>query len=77
MLRSSSELLVARSGGFVYHYGTGSWRFRLDSSDNIEIRRESNVSRRQVMEVMGSDIDRNVFFMPLDDRKSNWKKFPG
>jgi cell division protein FtsQ len=64
--------VVAAIGGvaaLIYNYGTGSWRFRLDSSDQIEIQGIENVSKHQVMEVVGADIGRNVFFIPLDDRK--------
>ncbi len=53
--------------GFTLHrYATQSWRFRIDSSDNIVIAGARNVSRSQVMEVMASDIDRNIFFVPLE-----------
>lgn len=61
----------------VYRYGTTSWRFRMDSSDDIEILGSgTNVSRAQVMEVMGGDIDRNIFFVPLDDRKKQLEAIP-
>src|SRR5438270_9064485 len=36
----------------LYHYGERSWRFRLDSSDDIELAGLSNVTRGQIMEVM-------------------------
>jgi cell division protein FtsQ len=53
----------------LHQYATRSWRFRIDSSDNITISGARNVSRSQVMEVMASDIDRNIFFVPLELRK--------
>jgi cell division protein FtsQ len=53
----------------LYRYATQSWRFRIDSSDNISVSGARNVSRSQVLEVMASDIDRNIFFVPLDARK--------
>jgi len=53
----------------LYRYGAHSWRFRVDGSDQIDIAGLHNVTRSQVMEVMGADIGRNVFFVPLDDRK--------
>src|SRR5579863_4846001 len=37
----------------LYQYGEHSWRFRVESSDQIEISGQSNVTRAQVMEVMG------------------------
>jgi cell division protein FtsQ len=60
---------IGGTAGAVYHYAEKSWRFRLESSDQIEISGTENVSRRQVMEVMGGDLGRNVFFIPLEQRK--------
>ena len=59
-----------------YRYGTQSWRFRIDSSDNIEVSGVSNVSHAQVMDVMGGDIDRNIFFVPLEERKKQLEAIP-
>jgi len=59
-----------------YRYGTQSWRFRIDSSDSIEVSGSSNVSHAQVMEVMGGDIDRNIFFVPLGERKRQLEAIP-
>ena len=60
----------------LYHYGQHSWRFRLDSSDDIEMAGLSNVTRSQVIEVMGSDIGRNIFFIPLDERQKQLQQIP-
>src|SRR5580704_14248098 len=49
----------------LYDYGEHSWRFRVGSSDDIEIAGLQTVPRSQVMEVMGADIGRNIFFIPL------------
>jgi cell division protein FtsQ len=57
-------------------YGTQSWRFRLDSSDNISVSGMSNVARSQILEVMASDIDRNIFFVPLEQRKKQLEQIP-
>jgi cell division protein FtsQ len=63
--------------GIVLHrYATRSWRFRIDSSDNIAIAGARSVSRSQVMEVMGGDIDRNVFFVPLEARRKQLEQIP-
>src|SRR5580700_4495905 len=53
----------------LYHYGEHSWRFRVESSDDIEITGLDNVTRPQVLEVMGGDIGRNIFFVPLAQRQ--------
>src|SRR3984885_13019500 len=60
----------------LYHYGEHSWRFRIESSDYIEITGLQNVSRYQIMEVMGGDIGRNLFFVPLAERKQSLEKIP-
>ena len=60
----------------LYQYGEHSWRFRIDSSDNIEIIGLGNVTRSQVMEVMGEDIGRNIFFVPLGQRQKQLGQIP-
>jgi cell division protein FtsQ len=60
----------------LYHYGEHSWRFRVESSDDIEVAGLQNVTRYQIMEVMGGDIGRNIFFVPLTDRKQALEKIP-
>src|SRR6202522_3850318 len=60
----------------LYHYGEHSWRFRVDSSDDIDITGLQNVTRYQVLEVMGGDIGRNIFFVPLTERKQALEKIP-
>jgi len=74
--RVKTLLLVLLVGGSIalvavtlYRYTTQSWRFQIDSSDNIELLGAHNVSRAQVLDVFSSDLDRNVFFVPLDERK--------
>ncbi len=67
---------VAAAGQVMYRYGSRSWRFRLDSSDQIEIAGIQNVSRAQVLEVLGGDIGRNVFFIPLAERKTQLETIP-
>src|SRR5208337_2299510 len=65
-----AAVAVVGLAGFALHrYATQSWRFRIDSSDNIAISGARNVPRSQVLEVMASDIDRNIFFVPLEARK--------
>jgi len=60
----------------AYHYGERSWRFRIESSDDLEISGLGNVTRSQVIEVMGGDIGRNVFFVPLAQRKKQLEQIP-
>ncbi|MBZ5705008.1 MAG: FtsQ-type POTRA domain-containing protein [Acidobacteriia bacterium] len=60
----------------LYHYGEHSWRFRVDSGDDIEVTGVENVTRSQVMEVMGGDIGRNIFFIPLAQREAELERIP-
>ena len=66
----------ALAAGGLYSYGEHSWRFRLQSSDDIEITGMQNVTRAQVMEVMGADIGRNIFFIPLRQQKAQLEQIP-
>ena len=62
--------------GAIYHYGEHSWRFRIESSDDIQITGIRNISHAQIMEVMGGDIGRNIFFIPLAQRKIQLEQIP-
>jgi cell division protein FtsQ len=60
----------------LYHYGEHSWRFRVESSDNIEVMGMQNVTKAQIMEVIGADIGRNIFFIPLAQQKIQLEQIP-
>src|SRR6266404_2717886 len=61
---------------WAYDYGIHSWRFRIQSSDSVEISGVRNAARAHVMEVAGADIGRNIFFVPLDERKKQLEQIP-
>jgi cell division protein FtsQ len=61
---------------WLYHYGEHSWRFRVESSDNIEVTGMENVTKAQIMEVMGADIGRNIFFIPLAQQRAQLEQIP-
>jgi cell division protein FtsQ len=69
-------IVATTAAAGVYRYCTHSSRFRVDSSDAIEIIETRNATRAQVLQVMGADIGRNVFFIPLDERKRQLEKIP-
>lgn len=71
-----SALVIGSFAATAYGYGMHSWRFRINSSDNIELSGVHNASRAHVMEIAGADIGRNVFFVPLDDRKRQLEQIP-
>ena len=66
----------ALAAGGLYHYGEHSWRFRVESSDNLEITGTENVTKAQIMEVMGADIGRNIFFIPLSQQQAQLEQIP-
>lgn len=72
-------IVLAVLGAFglvLYGYGKHSWRFRIESSDQIEVAGGQHVSHAQIMEVMGGDIGRNIFFVPLAQRKHQLEQIP-
>jgi cell division protein FtsQ len=73
-------IIAVAAGAFaartLYLDGEHYWRFSLNSSDDIEMSGLSNVTRGQVMEVMGGDIGRNIFFISLDDRQQKLEQIP-
>jgi cell division protein FtsQ len=80
LLWASAAAVVLGAGAMaaiaLYSYGEHSWRFRLQSSDDIEIRGMQNVTRAQIIEVMGADIGRNIFFIPLRQQKAQLEQIP-
>src|SRR6202453_1228195 len=68
--------VIALGAAALYHYGEHSWRFRVESSDNIEVTGMQNVTKAQIMEVMGADIGRNIFFIPLAQQKAQLEQIP-
>jgi cell division protein FtsQ len=68
--------VIAIAAAGLYEYGERSWRFRVDSSDNLDITGMQNVTKAQIMEVMGADIGRNIFFIPLAQQKAQLEQIP-
>src|SRR2546421_1556818 len=68
--------VAAIAAAALYEYGERSWRFRVESSDNIDVTGMQNVTKAQIMEVMGADIGRNIFFIPLAQQKAQLDQIP-
>ncbi len=51
-------------------------RFRIDSASNIQIVGNSEVTRPELLAVFGSDIGRNLFFIPLATRRAGLERLP-
>ena len=69
-------MMVGGATAYTYDYGIHSWRFRLDSSDDILTSGQEHITRGQILEVMGADIGRNIFRVPLDERKKQIEAIP-
>jgi len=51
-------------------------RFRIDSADSIQTVGNSQLSRYDLLAVFGSDIGRNLFFVPLAARRAELERYP-
>lgn len=51
-------------------------RFRIDSSAAIQTTGNSQLSRRDLLTVFGSDLGRNIFFVPLAQRRAELEQIP-
>ena len=51
-------------------------RFRIDSSASIKTLGNSQLSRAELLSVFGSDIGRNLFFVPLEKRRLELEQIP-
>jgi cell division protein FtsQ len=51
-------------------------RFRINGADNIEASGLTEVSRAQMLPVFGEDIGRNIFFVPLGERRRQLEEIP-
>jgi cell division protein FtsQ len=76
LLAAAALAVLVVIAGATSRYGRSSWRFRLESSDQIQVAGTRNASRAQVMEVFGQDISRNVFAIPLSERKRQLERIP-
>ena len=73
---AGAVVVAAGFWALAYDYSQHSWRFRIESSDSVEISGVHNASRVQVMKVAGQDVGRNIFFVPLDERKRQLEEIP-
>jgi cell division protein FtsQ len=51
-------------------------RFRVDSSDSIQTTGNTQLTREQLLSVFGSDIGRNIFYIPLAERRAQLEQIP-
>jgi cell division protein FtsQ len=67
---------VAVSGVLIARYLEHDARFRMAGSGNIEASGLNEVSRGDLLPVFGEDIGRNVFFVPLAERRRQLEGIP-
>jgi cell division protein FtsQ len=51
-------------------------RFRIAASSSIQIMGNSQVTRSELLSVFGSDLGRNIFFIPLAARRASLEQLP-
>jgi cell division protein FtsQ len=51
-------------------------RFRIATSSSIQIMGNSQVTRSELLSVFGSDLGRNIFFIPLSARRASLEELP-
>jgi cell division protein FtsQ len=75
-LKLAVACTLAGSVAWAGHdYGVHSERFFIASSDNIDISGVHNASRAEIVRVC-DDIGRNIFSVPLDERRMQLEKIP-
>jgi cell division protein FtsQ len=72
----AAAALVALVLGGLYRFERTSPRFRLESSDAIQLTGNLNVTRAQVLEIFAGDISRNIFAISLGERKTQLEQIP-
>jgi cell division protein FtsQ len=70
---------LATIGGaayFVTHFLHRDPQFTIPSSSAIELQGNQHLSRSQLLSVFGEDVDRNIFDVPLAERKEELEQIP-
>ena len=61
---------------FVKNHLSRDARFRIAGTSNIEATGLTEVSRKQMLPIFGEDIGRNIFFVPLSERRRELEEIP-
>ncbi|MGC1360725.1 MAG: FtsQ-type POTRA domain-containing protein [Silvibacterium sp.] len=67
---------VAAAALAVRHFFDHDPRFRIDSSDSVQTVGNSQLTRDDLLSVFGSDIGRNIFYIPLAQRRAELEQIP-
>jgi cell division protein FtsQ len=73
--------LVVAAGGValvlsVRNFLENDPRFRIDSASSIQTMGNSQLTREDLLSVFGSDIGRNIFYVPLSARRGELEQIP-
>jgi cell division protein FtsQ len=66
----------AASAYILKNYLGSDSRFRIGGTNNIEASGLTEVSRSEMLPVFGEDIGRNIFFVPLSERRKQLEQLP-
>ena len=67
---------LTTAGILLKNYLEHDARFRIDGTSDIQATGLNQVSRAQMLPVFGEDIGRNVFFVPLNERRKELEAIP-
>lgn len=67
---------LAVSAYFLRSFVERDGRFRIAGTDNIEATGLTEVSRAEMLPVFGEDVGRNIFFVPLAERRKELEQIP-
>ena len=67
---------VVAGGMVVRNFLLHDPRFLIDSSSDIQINGNSHVSRPQLLSIFGEDVGRNLFYVPLAQRRAELEMLP-
>jgi cell division protein FtsQ len=63
-------------GIFIRNFFRDDPRFRIATSSSIQIMGNSQVTRSELLSVFGSDLGRNIFYIPLRQRRAALEELP-
>ncbi|MGP8258547.1 MAG: cell division protein FtsQ/DivIB [Acidobacteriaceae bacterium] len=77
---SCALLLLAGAGVaaglWVHNYLLHDDHFTVSTSQSIQIAGNSRLTRAQLLSVFGEDVDRNIFYIPLAQRRAELERLP-
>jgi cell division protein FtsQ len=72
----TAVIAVAVAFAFARSFFEHDTRFRIEGTSNIQATGLGEVSRAEILPVFGEDIGRNIFFVPLNERRKQLEQIP-